>query len=135
MSRVENNSLEHQARRILAIQAVLATLFVLLILGFGIISGNIGKAADNAFAGIFGALLGVAGTLLSKRSADRSGQAAAKTPQYAMLPIYLGLLNKLLVVGGGLAIGMVALGFGPIYIVSGYAITQLALLWAAARHT
>ena len=43
-----------------------------------------------------------------------------KAPQYAMVPVYLGLLNKLLVVGGGLALGMVTLGLDPIYIVSGY---------------
>ncbi len=132
MSRAKKDSLEHHARRVLALQAVLTALLVLLILGHGVITGGDDRATENALAGLYGALLGMAGTLLSRRSVDRSSDAALRAPQSAMVPIYLGLLNKLLVVGGGLALGMVALGFGPIYIVSGYIVTQLALLWAAA---
>jgi hypothetical protein len=133
VSRAEKNSLEFQARRVLVLQAVLGIFLVLLILVTGYVVGNEGRMVENALAGMCGALLGMAGTVLSRRSASRSSRAAVDAPQYAMVPIYLGLLNKLLVVGGGLAIGMVALGFGPIYIVSGYAITQIAQVWVALR--
>lgn len=133
MPSADNDSLEHHARRVLILQAALAVLLVLMILVYGHVAGKGAQAMENALAGIFGVLLGMLGTLISRRSADRSGQAAMKAPQYALVPVYMGLLNKLLVVGGGLALGMVTLGFGPIYIVSGYLVSQLALIWVAVR--
>lgn len=117
------------------LQAALAVLLVLLILAYGHVAGKGAQTMENALAGVFGAVLGMLGTMISRRSATRSGQAAMRAPQYAMVPVYLGLLNKLLVVGGGLAIGMVALGFDPIYIVSGYLVSQFALVWVAVRRT
>ena len=133
MPSADNDSLEHHARRVLILQAALAALLVLLILAHGHIAGKGAQASENALAVIFGALLGMLGTLISRRSANRSSEAATKAPQYALVPVYLGLLNKLLVVGGGLAVGMVTLGFDPIYIVSGYLVSQLALVWVAVR--
>ena len=97
------------------------------------ISLGISHGLGNAAGCLFGALLGMVNTMLSKRSVARSSQAAIKTPQYAMLPVYMGLLNKLLIVGGGLAIGLVALGLEPIFVVSGYLVTQLALIWVATK--
>ena len=115
------------------LQAVLGVLLVLLILAHGQYAGRAAQATENAFAGMFGVLLGMLGTLISRRSASRSARAALKAPQAAMAPVYLGMLNKLLVVGGGLAAGMVVLGLGPVYLVSGYLVSQFAFIWVAVR--
>ncbi len=133
MSSADHHSLEHHARRILVLQAVLGVLLVLLILVHGRNADSTVQVTENAFAGMYGVLLGMLGTLIAKRSAARSGRAVLKVPQYAMAPVYLGMLNKLLVVGGGLAAGMVALELGPVYIVSGYLVSQLAFIWVAVR--
>ncbi len=133
MSSADHHSLEHHARRILLLQAVLGVLLVLLILAHGRYADSAMQAMENAFAGMYGVLLGMLGALISKRSATRSGRAALKAPQYALAPIYLGMLNKLLVVGGGLAAGMVALELGPVYIVTGYLVSQLAFIWMTVR--
>lgn len=132
MSSADQHSLEHHARRILVLQAALAVLLVLPILAHGLLAGVMPQATENAIAGVYGALLGMAGTLIAGRSAARSAQAALKAPQHAMAPVYLGLLNRLLVVGGGLAVGMAALGLGPVYIAAGYLVSQSAFVWAAA---
>ena len=132
MSSADQHSLEHHARRILVLQAALAVLLVLLILAHGLYAG-VPQATENAVAGVYGALLGMAGTLIAGRSAARSARAALKAPQHAMVPVYVGLLNRLLVVGGGIAVGMAALGLGPVYIAAGYLVSQSAFVWAAAR--
>ena len=109
----------------------------MLVFGYSLVSygpsQGITQGLVNAAGCIYGALLGMVNTMLSKRSVARSSRVALKTPQYAMLPVYIGLLNKLLIVGGGLAIGLVALGLGPIFVVSGYLVTQLALIWVATK--
>lgn len=131
------DALEHSARRVLILQAVLTVILTMLAFGYALMSQGsslgVTQGLVSAAGCIYGALLGMVNTMLSKRSVLRSSQAALKTPQYAMLPVYIGLLNKLLIVGGGLAIGLVALGLGPIFVVSGYLVTQLALIWVATK--
>ncbi|MGI9319500.1 MAG: ATP synthase subunit I [bacterium] len=130
-------TLEHSARRVLIMQAVLTVALILLTFGYSLVSNGLEQGIPqgrvNAIGCLYGALLGMVNTMISKRSVARSSRAAMKSPQYAMLPVYMGLLNKLLIVGGGLAIGLVALGLEPIFVVSGYLITQLALIWVAAK--
>lgn len=129
--------LEHAAKRALVLQACFTVLLVVLVYGYSIISSGhlqgLSQSTLSAISCVYGALLGMVNTMLSKRSVSRSTKAAMKTPQFAMLPVYMGLLNKLLIVGGGLAIGLVALGLEPIFVVSGYLVTQLALIWVAAK--
>jgi len=132
-----SENLEHSARQVLVLQAVLTGTLILLVLGYYLVSRGtsqgISHGLGSAAGCLYGALLGMVNTMISKRCVMRSSQAAIKTPQYAMLPVYTGLLNKLLIVGGGLAIGLVALGLEPIFVVSGYLVTQLALIWVAAK--
>jgi hypothetical protein len=133
----EKETLEHSVRRVLILQSTLTVLLVLSVFAYGIategMQQGIYRTAANAIACGYGALLGIAATLLTRRSVNRSSEAAMRTPQFAMLPVYMGLLNKLLIVGGGLGIGLVTLGLAPIFVVSGFLVTQLALIWVAAR--
>ena len=79
MPSADNDSLEHHARRVLILQAALAVLLALLVLAYGQIAGNVAQASKFALAGLFGALLGMLGTVISRRSVSRSGQAAGES--------------------------------------------------------
>jgi hypothetical protein len=46
-----------------------------------------------------------------------------------MVSIYSGLLNKLVIVGGGIAFGLVVLGLDPVLVVTGYIVVQLSTVW------
>ena len=132
-----NETLEQSARRVLVLQATLTLIATAGITGFHVAAEGwqlgIDRSKAPVFAFLYGAILGMVSTMLSKRSVSRSSQAATTTPHYAMLPVYMGLLNKLLIVGGGLAAGLVILGLVPIFIVSGYLASQLALIVVAMR--
>jgi len=76
----------------------------------------------------YGGSLAIGSTLLSRRSVIRAARAAVQAPQLGLVPVYLGLVNKFLIVGGGLALGLIVLGLSPLYVVAGYLVSQLALV-------
>ena len=132
-----NETLEQSVRRILVLQLFLALIAAAILLAIGVLTKGWEVGVDQvktpALGLLYGAAVGMMGTLLSKRSADRSSRAIVETPRYALLPVYIGLVNKLVIVGGGLAFGPIALGLGPIYVVSGYLVAMLAFVWVAVR--
>ncbi len=125
--------LEPPARQVLVRQAALAIPLVLWILAEGHLAGRGAQTAEQVISGGYGVLLGMLGTVMAWRSARQLGKAALKAPPFAWGPVYLGLLNRLIIVGGGLALGMVVLGLGPIYTVAGYLVSQLAFVWGWGR--
>ena len=87
-------------------------------------TANVWSSLGAAF---YGAMLALTGTILSARSVMRGfGQGSDQTGGFAMVSIYAGLLNKLVIVGGGIAFGLIYLGFQPIYVVTGYMVVQIA---------
>ena len=71
---------------------------------------------QRAKAAAFGALLGMLATVVTARSVLKSGEAAARHPAgLAILPVYSGLLVKLLLVAGGAFAGLVWLQLGPLF--------------------
>ncbi len=134
VSNGDHYSREYHIRPMLVGQSVLAFLLglVVLVLELG---GGVAEAPGKALASAYGVGLGILGTLIAVRSARRSGQAVRVAPRSAWVPMYIGLFNRLLVVGGGLALGMAVLGFGPFYCVLGYLISQLALAWSLTGQT
>ena len=121
------------------LQAVTAGGLVILIYLYGAISSGslqgMATRTDAVIALLFGTAIGMVSTLISKRSVSRAGRAAIDTPEYGMVPVYVGLLNKLVIVAGGFTLGLVALGLEPICIVSGYIASHCALLWAVRQAT
>jgi hypothetical protein len=81
-------------------------------------------------AALYGSVLAIAGTILSARSIRRSARYSAgdgKEMSFsALVPIYSGLLNKLVIVGGGIAFGLIWLDLEPVYVVLGYFVVQVA---------
>ena len=82
----------------------------------------------------YGSVLALAGTILSARAVIRGfgyeGTEKDQLDQSAMVSIYSGLLNKLVIVGGGFAVGLIFLGLLPLYLVTGYIIVLAASLGA-----
>ncbi len=123
-------------RRVLAAQVILALLLVVLVmLASALLSGS-GPAAAmtlglaRAKAAAFGALLGILATVVTARSVVKSSRAVVKNPHLGMLPVYSGLLFKLLIVAGGAYAGLVYWAFGPLYVALGYITMQAGYLWA-----
>ncbi len=132
-----NETLEQSVRRILMLQLSLALIAAAVLLAFWAITegweAGVDLSKGPVLGLLYGAAVGMVGTLLSKRSADRSSRAIVESPRFALLPVYMGLVNKLVIVGGGLALGPIAWGLGPIYVVSGYLVAMLAFVWVAVR--
>lgn len=126
-----HSELEYSVRSMLLIQCF-ATLFcVLLVAGISLLLGNNAAILMNIKAALFGAVLAVSGTLLSARSVRRSTelkpeqQDAGQSP-VSLVPIFSGMLNKLVIVGGGLAFGLIVLGLSPIYVIASYLLVQIS---------
>lgn len=85
----------------------------------------------SALASAFGAGLGVLGTLVSARGVWRTGggQIAKGVPSLA--PIYLGALQKLLVVAVGVAFALVVLDLQPMFLLIGLILSQFGYLVAS----
>ncbi len=84
-----------------------------------------------AIAAAYGAALGMVGTLISARSAKRSSDHALERPEVALVPVYSGAVQKLLLVAAGVALGIVSLALDPLYLVIGLALVQLGYVAAA----
>lgn len=140
--------LKHSIRRVLVSQCIVSLLLLLGILAFdGFFSeGFFGKGSAQDFfplvtklkASAYGAMLAITGTILSARSIrtksiktesvkTEKGERVSELGASALLPIYSGLLNKLVIVGGGIGFGLIALALEPIFVVSSYFIVQVAV--------
>ena len=85
-----------------------------------------GSLVDKLMAIIYGSILAITGTILSARSIRKSSKIADPTSSATLVPIYSGLLNKLVIVGGGIAFGLIFLKLQPFYVVTAYFVVQMA---------
>ena len=86
------------------------------------------KLLAALYAGLFGAALAIISTLLSARSMRRADQAEKRlgeSAKYSLAPIFSGLLNKLVIVGGGIGFGLV-IGLNPIILIAVYLFVQMS---------
>ena len=136
-------TVEPGVRRVLVLQVILAALLVsLVVLVSAVLSGPVAiktLGLARAKSAAFGALLGILGTVITARSVLKSSRAAQQSPDLGpylgMLPLYFGLLFKLLLVAGGVFAGLAYFELGPFYIVLGYIIMQAGYLGVAGgRH-
>lgn len=130
-------TLARHIRRVLALQAMCAlALAAAVVLVTAIVSGPGAVATAGlarAVAAAFGSALGILTTVVTARSVIKSGRAVAVNPNLGLLPVYSGLLWKLLIVAGGAYFGLVYLQLGPLYVVLGYITMQAGYAWAALR--
>ncbi|MGR3984547.1 MAG: hypothetical protein OD817_04730 [Gammaproteobacteria bacterium] len=124
-------------RRVLAAQAALA--LAVMALALAATALHAGMAALPALglmrakAAAFGALLGMLATLVTARSVLQSAKAAEHAAGMAILPVYAGLLMKLLLVAGGAFAGLVWLQLGPLFVLLGYITMQAGYFWAGGE--
>jgi hypothetical protein len=95
--------------------------------------------AGSLFAGVvmswhhgaalaFGASLAIFNTILSRRSILRASDLAYTQPEVGMLPIFSGLIQRLLVFAGGFVSGILLWGLLPLPLMIGFALAQAGYL-------
>ncbi len=84
---------------------------------------------SNIYAVALGCALGVVNTLLTGRSVQRASQALQQSKGLGMLPLYAGLVNKFLLVAGGIAVGGLILHWSLPFIVTGFVVMQTGFLF------
>ncbi len=142
----ENTDLEHSFRQLLKLQLISALLILLLIAGVSLLMQTFSEprfSLDSRLWGnkiaacLYGSVLAIAGTILSARSIRRATKAVSSpddsTAHLAMTPIFSGLLNKLLIVGGGIGFGLIYLKLVPIEMLISYIVVQFASLWTMVK--
>ncbi len=113
---------------VLRLQIILAGALMLAVLAWA--------GASPALATLFGSGLGILGTIMAARGVRRAGgdQRASDTP--SLVPVYLGALQKLLVVAAGVAFGLVVLELSALFLLGGLILSQVgyvvASVWSMA---
>jgi len=127
------SKLEKSIKGVLILQCVVVCfLFVCLVIYSVLLHDNLTFIETQLKALLYGAALAIISTMLTARSMRRSDKAARKTrgkTTASLAPVFSGLLNKLVIVGGGLGFGLV-IGLDPIFVISTYLIVQIS---ASAR--
>ena len=111
-------------------QVILAQL---LILGVSFAVGLIFFGLNDGIAVALGASLALINTLLSKRSIQRSSALAYQKPDMSMLPIFSGLIQRLIVFAAGFASGVVLFSLAALPILIGFGLTQTGYLACKMR--
>ena len=82
---------------------------------------------------VFGAGLAMFNTILARRSILRSSELAYRQPDASMLPVFSGLIQRLIVFAGGFSAGVIILSLSPLPIVIGFALAQFGYLACRMR--
>ena len=88
---------------------------------------------NSGFSILLGASLAMLNTLLARRSILRSSELAYQQPDASMLPVFSGLLQRLIVFAAGFSGGVVILSLSPLPIVVGFGLAQLGYLACKMR--
>lgn len=81
----------------------------------------------------FGAGLAMFNTILARRSILRSSELAYRQPDASMLPVFSGLIQRLIVFAGGFSAGVMILSLQPLPIIIGFALAQFGYLACKMR--
>lgn len=118
---MENNAREltRETRRIIGLQVVIG---VLVAAGFFVA----GDGLWDAGSGLYGGLISVIGTFLLGRRVERAGKIAQQNPGKGMQSLYIGAVQRFVLVLALLGFGLVLFKFDPLAMVVGLCLTQLA---------
>ncbi len=124
--------LEQKVRQVLVCQAVAAGCLLA-----GVVAHNAWTVAESPeirlVSTLSGSVLALCGTLLNARSVRKSSGVAARGNVATLIPIFSGLLSKLVIVGGGIAFGLVYLDLDPVLLVASYLLIQFMSAWVFFR--
>lgn len=127
--------LDSSIKRVLVLQCI-ATLIVLIgVVGYSFFMSAADPVGQDLIwlarfkAASYGAALAMTSTILGARSMRRTGSGAnhevSGPGQFSITPIFSGLLNKLVIVGGGIGFGLI-IGLNPILVVATYLVVQVS---------
>ena len=127
-----SDSLKEDVRGVLKMQCLSSALIMTLVVIYSIYSEYpFDLLVSKLVACLYGAALAITASLLTARSVRRSspldtektlpGQAPV-----SLSPIFSGVLNKLVIVGGGIGFGLVVLELDPILVVFSYLVVQMS---------
>ena len=120
------SKLEQSIKGVLFLQLLATALFIICVAVICFFTVHAFSA--QLPASLFGAALAIVSTLLSARSMRRADQAESRlgeSAKYSLAPIFSGLLNKLVIVGGGIGFGLV-IGLSPVILVAAYLFVQIS---------
>ena len=83
---------------------------------------------DHGLATAFGAGLAILNTIIALRSVQRASELAYSQPDVGMLPVFSGLVQRLIVFAAGFSAGVLLLGLLPIPLLAGFALAQAGYL-------
>ena len=83
---------------------------------------------NHGLASAFGASLAMFNTILARRSIVKASELAYTQPDVVMLPVFSGLVQRLIVFAAGFAGGVLLWGLLPLPILAGFALTQFGYL-------
>lgn len=100
----------------------------LIILVLGALCSAVFLNMGFALAIAYGASLALLNTVLSKRSIQRAGELAYQQPDLSMMPVFTGLVQRIVLFAAGFASGVVLLGLLPIPVLIGFGLAQTGYL-------
>lgn len=112
-----DTALSHDARKVVGLQLLSSVVVAVLFLYQDLL---------HAASALYGGLTSVSTALLLSRGVKRAGEAALGDPKKSMLILYMGAVQRFLLVMGLLALGFGWLNLDPIAVIVGFVIAQIS---------
>ncbi len=122
------HDLNRTVRQILLIQSVVASIVLMAFAAYFAL-GGLENVATGLIAAGYGSMLALIGTVISARSVRLSSDFAVTGSNMVMVPIFSGLVLKLIVMGGGIGLGLVLLGLDAIPLLVAFAVVKMGSMF------
>lgn len=116
-----------RARKVILYQLLIGALVALGLLGV--------QGIWQAKSALYGGLITVIMTFLLERRVERAGQAAASSARWAMALLFIGFIERFLLVLVMFGVGFKMLKLDPLAAIVGFGLTQLGYLLSAHEST
>jgi len=126
------DTLKENVRGVLKVQCISSAVIMTLVVLYSIYSEyELELLASKLAACLYGAALAICASLLTARSVRRSSpldqeKSLPGQAPVSLVPIFSGLLNKLVIVGGGIGFGLIVLELDPMLVVLSYLVVQIS---------
>ena len=118
--RKRNDKLARCFRQVVSAQVVLACLAI------SVVWLLVGSVA--ALSSLLGSVLALSNTWITQRSIQKSSELAYASPDMSMLPVFSGLIQRLVLFSAGMLVGILVFHLLPLYILTGFIVLQLGYL-------
>ena len=115
---VATGQVQRNARKVIVLQAAVAAVVALV---FGII-----EEAWSAFSAVYGGIVGICSSMLLRRGVLRASEVASDNPGRGMTVLYLGAVQRFVLVLGLFGIGLAVIKIDPLAGLVAFGVAQLA---------